>query len=660
LLDSSGIEVARALSDGDGRFTLRALSAGHYWMRSERIGFRAFVSDTVDLAAEESLEYTLHVEALPIRLETLVVPGRDRCNTNPEQGEQTVVIWDEIRKALAASVWVDEQELFHFRRYMYRRDLNKRRNRKLAEVGATRAGVAEPPYRSVPPEQLASDGYIAEREDGTWYYLPDAHTLRDEDFLDTYCFHVTRDERRRPGQIGLAFEPMSDRELPDVQGAIWLDEESSELRELEVRHTKVPYHVDDARIGGTVRFLMLPSGAWIVRDWQVRTPRIEITEHPRHARGYEAEVKGFTDTGGEIFEVSTSEGASVYSAPVSTIRGHVYDSTSAAYLRGAIATLVGTDFGAVTDDSGRFELTVPLEGEYSLAINHPRLDSLLAPSQVEAMELRRGATTRIEFQIPHVLTSMRRICGSAILDSGSRMVFGVVRESGSGESAGGVTVHAKWQDFRVWGTGVGRPRTSGRDNSRGSGTGLSVSVRDVSEHVATDGSGFYAVCGVPAGRPISLYAENDGGRSREASLLFSEELDDGVLFSWDRPAGAFHDRVYDLSLRAWKVDLTVGYPHLDSEDPATTVLYGVVSDSLSGKPIEGVTVIFNGSRITTTNADGRYEITDVVLREIGDRIEFRRVGYKAESIDLQVETSDQEIMLDVRLSQSDEPDREIK
>ncbi len=636
LLDTHGNEVARSLSDRDGRFSLTAPSAGRYWLRSERIGFRASVSEQLELEDGQTLEFTLRVEALPVRLATLVVPGRDRCNTNPEQGASTVVIWEEIRKALAATVWGDEQELFHYRQYTYQRSLDKRRRRKLDETGRRKSGFADPPFRSVPAEQLASEGYIVERSDGLWYYLPDAHTLLDDQFLNAHCFHVVRDEDDRPGQVGLAFEPMSERRLPDVEGTLWLDEFTSELRELDVRHTRVKYDVRDRRIGGTVGFMMLPSGAWIVREWHVRAPSLSATENPRSTSGYDAGVDGFTDSGGEIYRVATRDGVSVYEAPVAVVVGTAFDSTSAAPLARAFVTVVGTDFRAHTGSAGMFELRVPLDGEYSLALSHPRLDSVAAPTLVQAVELERDAEVEVTFAVPHVRSAIRRLCGRAARDPESRTIFGVVRRADAGTPSRGASVSAVWQEIDVSGAGT-------------VGESEAISISDYAETVTTDNSGFYSICDVPAGRRVRLSATKDGETSSEASVLFPQQLGGMLSFSWDKSPGAPYDRAYAAHEPVWKVDLTLGARHPEAVQQSSPLLYGVVFDSASGEPVDGVAIFVNGSQRAITAADGRYELAIVLSGQTVNHIEFRHSGYVPVTVDVRINTTDREILLDVVL-----------
>lgn len=630
LLDPLGNEVARALSSGEGEYRLRAPTAGRYQLRSERIGFRAFASDFFDLSDGQTLDLTLSIEALPIRLSAVVVRGRDRCNTNAEQGEGTVLVWEEIRKALAATVWSDEQELFHYRMYSYRRELNERRTRLIAETGSTIAGVTDPPFHSAPAAQLAREGYIVERGDGVWYYIPDAYTLLDDDFLDTHCFYVVRDAADRAGQVGLAFEPTGERKLPDVEGTLWLDETSSELRELEVRHTRVPYDVRDRRIGGTVQFLMLPSGAWIVREWRIRTPKLTVTEHPRYIRGYEAEVRGFTDRGGEIYALSSRDGATLFGAPLATVIGAVFDSTAASYLPGASVNVVGTDFRARSDSAGRFELSVPLAGEYSLRLGHPRLDSLAAPEQIETVGLVRDSATEVRFAVPSLRSNVLRLCGRDTRFPDTRVILGRVRDSGTGTPTSGAKVSASWQY-----ADLSRP--------------VAV-VGDLRQEVDTDDSGFFAICDVPAASPVRVWAEKEGARSREASLLFPAEPGGMLEMAWDRLPGEPYDRQYAAPHPVWTVDLALGRgaERAAARQATQSVLQGVVTDSASGEPLAGVTVIVNDSLRTVTAVDGKYQLTAVAWQP-RNHIEFHRLGYAPGTLDARINTTDREVVLNVSL-----------
>jgi hypothetical protein len=278
LLDEENNEVARALSSGDGSFLLQAPDAGVFRLRSERIGYRAHESGPLVLPSDSTVSYALRVTPFPVVLSTIEVTGEDQCRVNPEQAAETAVVWEEIRKALAGTAWDGTQERVYYRKYGYERHLTADRRRIVDETGSVVQGVASQPYQSLPAAQLARDGYVVAQDDGALYALPDAEVLLDDTFLASHCFRVVRDSIVRPGQLGLAFEPAQDRDITDVRGALWLEEETSRLKRLEVTFTRLPGGVRDRYAGGEVEFFQLPSGAWIVQRWQLFTPNIYLPQ----------------------------------------------------------------------------------------------------------------------------------------------------------------------------------------------------------------------------------------------------------------------------------------------------------------------------------------------------------------------------------------------
>jgi hypothetical protein len=234
---------------------------------------------------------------------------------------------------------------------------------------------------------------------------------------------------------------MRGRRLPDVEGALWLDEATSELRSLDVRHTRVPGGLSDRRIGGGMDFIMLPSGAWIVSRWQVRTPKVTIIEDSRRLRRHTPRLDGFRDTGGEILA------AKVFEGKLTTITGVVFDSTRGEFLEGAFVSIPGTGFSASVDSDGRYELAVPFEGEYTLSVNHAWLDSIGVPAVLERTRLVRDSTMELDFAIPHMRGVLRRLCGGSPRFRESRVIVGLVRDLDTGRPVRGARVSASWQSI---------------------------------------------------------------------------------------------------------------------------------------------------------------------------------------------------------------------
>jgi hypothetical protein len=608
LLDSGNREVARALSTRDGRFRLAAQAGGLFRLRSERIGYQAFTSAPFELSLGQTLERELRVLARAIVLAAVEVRAEDRCNTNPDEAEETGLVWQEIRKALAATAWDGTQELARYRRYGYRREWDASRGKVLSEDGTVAEGLAGQPFTSLPAAQLAREGFVVQRSDGIWYNLPDAAVLQEDDFLANHCFHVVRDSTLRPGQIGLAFEPVSRHGLPDVRGALWLDETTSELRVLDVSFTQLPDGVEDDRVGGTVEFLMLPSGAWIVHRWQVRTPALRaLTAGNRvvvQGRNRRTAIVGFNDVGGDVLEITTRDGTTLYPPGVAHLTGTVYDSTRAGPLADALVSIEGTSLRGRSDESGVFHFTAPFAGEYSATLSHAWIDSVGLTSPRREIRLVPDETDTVTFIIPHASSISRSMCSYPAGSSELGTVVGLVRDGNSGQPAAGRDVKASWQ--------VLAPDELGW-------------VPRVIEHVVrTNESGSYVLCGVPVGHPLTV--SSNGALS--ANILFPRQLGGFLLFARDRDPSEPYSRSVQTAHRTWKVDLLLtGSPPTRRPGEARRVLSGSVTDRSTLLPVEAVAISLNGSDSTVTRADGTFDIVDVEWLPETNYVATRRLGY---------------------------------
>lgn len=633
LLDGTGTEVARWLSGPGGRFSIRAPGPGRYRVRSERIGYRVTESTPFELVPGQTLTYLLQVSPLPIHLADIEARSRSTCRIDPEGGEDVFLLWGEIRKALTATVWGSRQRTFTYRKYNYERDLDKARRRLLREVGRTTEGRSSAPFRSRTASQLANEGYVIVQGDETWYYLPDANVLLEPAFVDTHCFRVSRDRREHPGQIGLAFAPVPGRSLPDIEGVLWLDERSAELGALEVRYTKLPDEVDDERIGGRVEFARLPSGAWIVRRWEINTPIVEIEEREtrflRRLRRV-AFVVGFHDIGGEILSVVDRDGSQIYEAPLAWVEGTVFDSTTVGPLAGATVTIAGTNITALTDSAGAFRLAAPLDGEYPVAVSHPWLDSLGLLPPGTTVTLTRGRGVSLDFGVPHVNMLLDRLCGGDGFDPHDRVLLGRVRRGTGSAPVAKAKVHASWQVVR----------------SRG----VRLTVQRAERTVVADEAGRYVLCGLPAGRPVRVTA-NDGQRtSRTAHVLFPDAAEGMLAFEWDKVPGRAYTQFYQVPHPAWAVDLTLVRQLEERGDlPDSRGFTGVVTDSTSGEPIAAVQVSVNGREQTVTRLDGTFDIALDVPSADPDVVVFRRVGYRSVTREVRVDTDQPVVFLPVSL-----------
>jgi hypothetical protein len=272
LRDESGRTVHSALTDASGRFSLRAPAPGRYVVRAERIGFASTVSDAVTLAAGEQVTQRLVASGERVVLEAVVVEGQTRCALRPGVGEETSVVWGEVRKALDLVSAGTESPLSRFTVELFEREIENRTGTLTVDNRRMVEGMAHKPFVPVAPERLVSLGYIERDSSSVLYAAPDADVLLSDGFLEHHCFRLRTEGAPSPGLIGLAFEPTRGRRVPDVQGVLWLDRASAELRLMEFEYTRAPVRGARGVPGGRMEFQRLPDGRWITSSWVVRMP----------------------------------------------------------------------------------------------------------------------------------------------------------------------------------------------------------------------------------------------------------------------------------------------------------------------------------------------------------------------------------------------------
>jgi hypothetical protein len=154
------------------------------------------------------------------------------------------------------------------------------------------------PFAAVDPVWLARTGYVHGNINiGFEYYAPDEAVLLSREFASTHCFKIVRSNKRR-GEVGLNFDPSPDRRLSDIAGTLWLNEKSSELIEIEFRFVNVP-QLDEFKPGGKVHFRRMSSGAWLVDNWYMRFPLLELQMGGRQT----LKEIGYSEDGGAITQM---------------------------------------------------------------------------------------------------------------------------------------------------------------------------------------------------------------------------------------------------------------------------------------------------------------------------------------------------------------------
>jgi|GEM_PF-1269701 len=418
LVDSAGRAVATSQTRADGGFRLTAPGPGTYRVRAERVGRAATVSEPLALAAGELRPLRLEARGEAVMLEGIVAAAGERgCSVRPDRDARVATVWEEARKALSAAEWTRVNERSDFSVRQYTRDMDAATLTVRKEEASTHRARQVTPFRALPVRQLAERGYVQREGRELVYYAPDAEVLLSDAFLDAHCFSLERDDRK-PGMVGLAFQPARGRRLPDVAGVFWLDQATAELRELDYEYTGVevgeaamdhrgrPISAPRHEWGGRLEFERNPEGAWFVRRWRIRMP-ITGSRAPDAGRlGAQAQANlglvAVRETGAEVVGLRTAAGQVVIAdqpAGGAAVRGVVHDSTRARGLAGATVFLVGTDYVTETDSAGAFVLRGVPDGRYSIAFSHPRADSLVYVPEPVEVELARGREDSVRLSL---------------------------------------------------------------------------------------------------------------------------------------------------------------------------------------------------------------------------------------------------------------------
>ncbi len=521
LLDGEGRVLRSALGDRTGRLLFTIPAPGSYRVRAEMIGHQAQVSALLSLEGEEAHTINLPLPLQAIPLVGIKVEADMRCRIRPQDAPLLARVWEEARTALAVQAWSEREGLYRLRVSTYERDLDSEGRRVGREDRKTKAGLTRTPFVSLPPQELLEGGFVRPLEEGGHqYFAPDALVLLSERFLDTHCFRLTR-SGERPGSIGLGFEPLHGPEASDIEGTLWLDEETAHLQFLEFRYTRLPFPEAQGVAGGRLEFRVLPNGAWIVDRWWIRAPL--LARRTDLVRGYESGIRvtGIRETGGEVLEVTTLAHETVSEALRATIAGLVWDSTRAEPMGGATVYLSGTQFATVSDSAGRFHLRDLPGGVYLASFTHPRLDSLgILASGVE-VEALPGVTSELQLSTPSESSILLAACQDAEREEGPAVLTGTVRDGTSGRLIPGAAVRVQWQQV----------------------VSLEPRVRATERwfEAITDGEGEYVACGIPLDELVQVQASFLDWRSPVARVAFPVVERRIVDLAIDLPPGLLSD-----------------------------------------------------------------------------------------------------------------------
>lgn len=552
LVDDRNRQFGRVLTRESGLFQLSAEAVGRLRIRADRIGYATTYSDYFDLSATDTITIEVVARVEAVSLAGIEAEAESRCRVRPEEGLAVTRVWDEARKALEAAAWTQERGYYRYEMMSVKRLMDRDNRKVISEDRSYGGGYRQSPYVSRPAEELIEEGFARLTPVESVYWAPDAAVLLSDAFLDTHCFRVRVDQNRAPGLIGLAFEPVPDRNLPEISGTLWISPTTSELEWLDFNYENLnlPSALLAGPIGGKVEFEALPNGTWIVDSWRIRMPRSRRATNALTGR-VESVLDGLTVQGGDVLRVHGNQGTVLEADRGGRIAGMVFDSLRTG-LPGARVYIEGTGIEVFTGRDGRFELTHLESGIYSVTFSHPYLDRYAFVPEPFEVEVVDGARTpaQINFVAPTVGRVVDNLCrdverpddtanipgGGALRNHG--ILVGQVTDS-TGAAMPGMVVRVVSRDFDI-----------NQDVSASSVVTRTLRAGHSGVAATTNASGFYRACWVPVDTSLRVAVLRPGEdldpNQLEVGYTISDFVEIGeetVIIASDRLFETLHLRV---------------------------------------------------------------------------------------------------------------------
>jgi hypothetical protein len=450
LIDLDGERVRSVLSDEAGRFVIPVGKFGRFQLRAERIGLQATTSGTFEVFSTQPHFERILMGSRAIEIAGLVVDSRVRqCRTNQREAVQIQRWWQEVRTALDVSSVVQEQGLAQFEVERFEREWDAKLDRIVSNDSRTEVTLSNKPFVSAEAEFLAEGGYVqgelmGQRE----YYAPDADVLLSGTFLARHCFSVSKSRNEKV--LGLSFQPTGEEDFPEIRGTLWVDTTTAELRTLDYSYVNLD-DIPRNESGGYVSFEALPSGAWIVRDWYIRMPKLGLRSLRNRDR---LALLGYVDVGGRVTPVERARMAQGPPSAVGRVEGIVFDSIRRRGLPDATVSVLGTPFQAQTDSSGAFVLDGVPVGRWDVTFFHddPRAWGLGA--SVLPVEVGEDEPAQAYLALPGFREAARIVCLGSGNDA-ETVLLGQV-EDRQQNGLGSLAVLVAWRAKRADGMQVDR------------------------------------------------------------------------------------------------------------------------------------------------------------------------------------------------------------
>src|SRR5687767_8830587 len=480
LLTSTGADGGRrVLTDNDGAFAMRAPGAGSWMIEARAIGYAPRRTIAKPVGTGETSVERIVLRQVATRLATLRIEARSACRRAGELDAVTTEVWDDVWAALAAAQLAREQRLVRAEVFVFTREVDVSTSLVMHEERGVASVLDENPFRTASPKELTTQGFWRASPLGAVeFHGLDAATIISPEFLAGHCFNLVRQDSAGTLRVGLAFRPTNDRRA-DVQGRLWLDADSRELRTLEFTYTGLKLRGPAA--GGRLGFTRLQNGVLIDDRWTIQHPFEKTRPVGTQRTGVAAAPDRAVPAGttlriGGGFVLADSARVRQFATLAGLVR------QASAPVDAASVELVGSGQRFVTDSTGLFLIQDVLPGTYEARVMRPGPAERGGFVQHGQLTLAPGDMARITLDIPAPEAISAELCPN--IEPGHAPLFVVLREEHSGKSAANYRVEARWTPpVDSLGAPIGKPG----------------GVRAL-----TDWRGEFVACDVPAGSSVSF------------------------------------------------------------------------------------------------------------------------------------------------------------
>lgn len=325
LPDGTDSIMASTVTSEQGRFRFIGIGTERYRIRILRIGYRPWTSGPLAREAGRQSEIVFAIPAVPVVLTDITVEARSSCRSSPTDDDRLARVWDDARTALALLRTGTGEQLLEFRSTVVRRMVDPG-GHLVSENSQLAFGRGVWPVASQPAESLATLGFVQPRDtvSGPVYFGPDVDVFFSEAFIGTHCFGLTRETDS--SLVGLAFEPVRGRKVPDIEGVLWVSRDRNRLRRLEYHYTGLWQWVPKGSSGGELEFVFLKDGRPALTRWTIRAPVARIQDWPEGARVRDESTRpyfgpgkvvlhGYREETGTVLDIRVPKGGLLWAAP---------------------------------------------------------------------------------------------------------------------------------------------------------------------------------------------------------------------------------------------------------------------------------------------------------------------------------------------------------